>query len=75
MSEELLQTTSKQLGRYLYYKLGASTLGQLKKEKIIKGKFSSDISNKKPDGLIVLAGGDVKAVIVNRTVKLSQMTE
>ena len=63
MSEELLQTTSKQLGRYLYYKLGASTLGQLKKEKIIKGKFSSDISNKKPDGLIVLAGGDVKAVI------------
>lgn len=63
MSEELLQTTSVPIGRYLFYKLGASTLGQLRKNKIIRTKFSQEISNKKPDCLIVLPGGDVKAVI------------
>lgn len=62
MSEELLQITPITIGRYLFYKLGASTLSQLKKEKIVK-KFSTEIATKKPDGLIVLPGGDVKAVI------------
>ncbi len=38
MSEELLQTTPHPLARYVYYKLGASTIAQLKKEKIINVK-------------------------------------
>ena len=63
MSEELIQISPKPLGRYLYYKIGSSTLAQLKKQKVIKGKFNQDIASKKPDGLIVLAGGDVKAVV------------
>ncbi|HFV9224614.1 TPA: class I SAM-dependent DNA methyltransferase, partial [Enterobacter roggenkampii] len=41
----------------------SSTLSQLKKNKVIKTKVNADIATKKPDGLVVLAGGDVKAVI------------
>ena len=63
MSEELIQTSPKQLGRYLYYQIGSTTLSQLRKQKVIKGKIPQDILSKKPDGLVVLAGGDVKAVV------------
>lgn len=62
MSEELLQTSPIWIGRYSYYRLGSTTLNQLKKSKIIN-KFSKKLSDKKPDGLIVLPGGNVKAVI------------
>lgn len=62
MSEELLQTTPFWLGRYSYYKLGSTTLNQLKKAKIIN-RFNKGLSDKKPDGLITLPGGIVKAVI------------
>ncbi|WP_037033524.1 class I SAM-dependent DNA methyltransferase [Rahnella sp. WP5] len=63
MSEELIQLSPKSLGRYLYYRVGSSTLSQLKKNKVIKTKVNANIATKKPDGLVVLAGGDVKAVI------------
>lgn len=63
MSEELIQLSPKSLGRYLYYRVGSSTLSQLKKNKVIKTKVNADIATKKPDGLVVLAGGDVKAVV------------
>ncbi len=63
MSEELLQITPVTMGRYQFYKLGASTLNQLYNAKIIKTRYSPDIATKKLDGLIVLPGGDVKAVI------------
>lgn len=66
MSEELLQTVPHWIGRYSYYKLGDSTLGQLKKDRIIN-KLSKTLSNKKPDGLITLSGGIVKAVIEYKT--------
>lgn len=62
MSEELKQIIPFPLGRYQYYKLGQTTLRQLKKEKIIK-KVNRKIEDKKPDGIIVLPGGIVKAVI------------
>lgn len=62
MSEELLQTTPFYIGRYAYYRLGSTTLGQLKKAKIIN-KQSSKLSGKKPDGLIILPGGNTKAII------------
>lgn len=67
MSEELIQMHPKKLGRYLYYRLGNSTLGQLKKHKIVKLPVSASNTNKKPDGLIVLPGGIVKAVIEYKT--------
>ncbi len=63
MGEELLQITPKPLGRYLFYRIGSTTLGQLKKQKIIRASVPSKISNKKPDCLVVLPGGDVKAII------------
>ena len=63
MSEELLQTTPHPLVHYVYYKLGASTIAQLKKEKIINVKVPSDIAVKKPDGLIVVPNGATKAYI------------
>jgi type I restriction enzyme M protein len=66
MSEELLQTKPFCIGRYYYYKLGNTTLNQLKKEKIIN-RLSKQLSDKKPDGLITLPGGIVKAVIEYKT--------
>ena len=63
MSEELLQTTPHSLARYVYYKLGATTLWQLKKEKIINIKVPPEITTKKPDGLIVVPSGSTKAYI------------
>ncbi len=66
MSEELLQIAPYELGRYLYYKLGATTLRQLKKAKIIN-KLNPKLADKKPDGLIVIPSGTVKAVIEYKT--------
>lgn len=66
MGEELLQTTPFPIGRYFYYKLGNTTINQLKKAKIIN-KYSKILSDKRPDGLIILPGGAVKAVIEYKT--------
>ena len=63
MSEELLQTAPKPLGRYLFYRLGGSTLRQLRNAGVVKGSFTQNIANKKPDGIVVLLGGGVKAII------------
>ncbi|MCY4616890.1 MAG: hypothetical protein OXC71_10955 [Chloroflexi bacterium] len=63
MSEELLQTAPRPIGRYSFYKLGATTLRQLKTAGIIDAAFSGAIASKKPDNLIVLADGTVRAVI------------
>ena len=63
MSEELSQIEPHPLGRYRYYKVGASTLRQLKQAGIIQASIPSHLLAKKPDGLIVLHGGATKAVI------------
>lgn len=63
MSEELLQTKAHRLERYEYYKLGATTLGQLLKAKIVNIQIPKRLAMKKPDGLIVARGGPTKAVI------------
>ena len=68
MSEELLQTVPVWIGRYAYYKVGNSTLSQLKRNKIININEAS-LKDKRPDGLIVLPGGVVKAVIEYKTSK------
>jgi type I restriction-modification system DNA methylase subunit len=66
MSEELLQTAPFWIGRYSYFRLGSTTLNQLRKAKIIN-KVSKELADKKPDGLITLSGGIVKAVIEYKT--------
>lgn len=62
MSEELLQTTPQKIGKYDYYKLGATTLDQLQRHKVIPRKSYEELKRKKPDGLL-LYHGEVKAVI------------
>lgn len=66
MSEELLQTKPLDLGRFSYYKLGSSTLAQLRKKKILSGA-PTQFERKKPDGLILGADGAVKAFIEYKT--------
>ena len=63
MSEELLQTQPHTLGRYVYYVLGATTLSQLKRQRIIHVQIPAHLASKKPDGLIVSPNSAVKAVI------------
>ena len=67
MSEELLQTTGIRIGRYTYHRLGATTLAGLRRERIIGRAIPEDIKNKKPDGLITLGKGVVKACIEYKT--------
>ena len=43
MSEELLQTIPQKVGKYTYYRLGSSTLSQLKNHGLIKKKDYSTI--------------------------------
>lgn len=69
MSEELLQTSGIRIGRYTYHRLGATTLLALHREGIIGRSIPEDIKNKKPDGLITLGKGAVKAYIEYKTPK------
>ena len=67
MSEELLQTSHILIGRYTYHRLGASTLSQLKRARIVSGPIPNHIKNKRPDGLITLGRSTVKACIEYKT--------
>lgn len=67
MSEELLQATSVPIGRYAYHRLGASTIRQLIAAGIISTKPSKHVLRNKPDGLIVLGKGAVRAWIEYKT--------
>jgi hypothetical protein len=62
MSEELLQTLPLQIGKYTYYRLGSTTLSQLRTRGIIPKKNYSALEAKKPDGLVVFHGA-IKAVV------------
>ena len=62
MSEELLQTIPQKVGKYTYYRLGNTTLNQLKNNGIIPQRDYGGIGNKKPDGL-VLYQDRVRAVV------------
>lgn len=62
MSEELLQTIPKKIGRYTYYRLGSTTLDQLKTQGIVPKRNYGKARTKKPDGLVSYHG-DIKAVV------------
>ena len=62
MSEELLQTIPQRIGKYIYYRLGSTTLEQLKNSGIIPPKNYQALKKKKPDGLVVYHDR-VKAVV------------
>lgn len=67
MSEELLQTVPVPIGRYTYYRLGATTVAQLSRAGIIPGRPPGEIRKNKPDGLIVLGKGAAKAWVEYKT--------
>jgi hypothetical protein len=62
MSEELLQTIPQQIGKYTYYKLGNTTLSQLRDKGLIPKKKYDNLEAKRPDGLVV-HHGQIKAVV------------
>jgi type I restriction-modification system DNA methylase subunit len=62
MSEELLQTLPQQIGKYTYYRLGSTTLEQLKNNGIIPAKNYKTLKVKRPDGLVIYHGA-IKAVV------------
>jgi type I restriction enzyme M protein len=66
VSEELLQTKPLELGRYSYFKLGNSSLTQLRNAKVITGP-KTPLDKKKPDGLILGPDASVKAFIEYKT--------
>lgn len=62
MSEELLQTIPRQIGKYTYYRLGSTTLAQLQNSGIIPKKDYAKLLRKKPDGLVVYHGKIIAVV-------------
>ena len=62
MSEELLQTSPKKIGRYTYHRLGNTTLDQLKAKGLVPKRNYGKHRLKKPDGLVSYHG-DIKAVV------------
>lgn len=63
MSEDLVQAASHPIGRYNYIRLGATTLNQLRKSRFIKGRLDAQDEKRKPDGVIFLPRGGIKAVV------------
>ncbi|MCY4321955.1 MAG: N-6 DNA methylase [Bdellovibrionaceae bacterium] len=53
MSEELSQISPKSIGKFEFYKLGASTLNQLKDNNVFKQQVPEEFKRRKPDGLII----------------------
>jgi type I restriction enzyme M protein len=63
VSEDLVARDARSLGRFGYFTLGATTLRQLKKSKFVRSKLAPDEERRKPDGIVFLPLGGVKAVI------------
>jgi type I restriction enzyme M protein len=63
MSEDLVQSAAHKLGRYGYLRLGSTTLKQLQRSKYIRGKLSAADEKRKPDGIVFLPRGGIKAVV------------
>ena len=62
MSEELLQTIPHQIGKFTYYRLGSTTLAQLRNNGLIPKRKYKGLERKKPDGL-VKHQASIKAVV------------
>ena len=62
-----MQTTGIPVGRHTYYKIGSTTLQQLRRKGILTCPIPDEIKANKPDGLIMLDDGIVKAYIEYKT--------
>jgi type I restriction enzyme M protein len=63
MSEDLVARAAKRLGRFGYLSLGSTTLAQLKRSQFIRSKLSTSEEQRKPDGIVFLPLGGIKAVV------------
>lgn len=66
MSEDLVARQARKFGRYGYLSLGSTTLAQLRKSRFIRKGLAVDEERRKPDGIIFLPMGGIKAVIENK---------
>jgi len=67
MSEDLVQAHSHPVGRFSYLRLGATTLGQLRRSRYVRGRLTPEEEGRKPDGIIFLPRGRIKAVVEVKT--------
>lgn len=63
MSEDLISRQSRRLGRFSYISLGSTTLAQLKRSRFIRARLMVDEEARKPDGIVFLPLGGIKAVV------------
>lgn len=63
VSEDFVSRHSKPLGRFGYMSLGSTTLGQLKKSRFVRSALQPDEERRKPDGIVFLPMGGIKAVV------------
>jgi type I restriction enzyme M protein len=63
VSEDLVSHSARRLGRFGYLSLGATTLSQLRKSRFIRSKLAVDEERRKPDGIVFLPLGGIKAVV------------
>lgn len=63
MSEDLVARQARPLGRLSYLSLGATTLGQLRRSKFVRSPLSAEEERRKPDGIVFLPLGGIKAVV------------
>jgi type I restriction enzyme M protein len=69
MSEDLVARAARKLGRLGYLSLGSTTLAQLKRSRYVKSKLAADEELRKPDGVVFLPMGGIKAVVEAKTPK------
>ena len=63
MSEDLVQSATHSIGRYGYLRLGSTKFSQLKRSKYIRGRLDATEEARKPDGIVFLPRGGIKAVV------------
>lgn len=63
MSEDLVAKHARKLGRLGYLSLGSTTLAQLKRSKFVRTGLSAGEERRKPDGIVFLPLGGIKAVV------------
>jgi len=68
MSEQLSQVIPRRIGKYLYYRIGETTIRQLKENKLIPDRNYEKIFRKKPDGLIV-CHGKIQGIVESKDVQ------
>lgn len=67
LSEDLVSGSPRPLGRYEYRRLGSTTLSQLRRAKLLRRPVAPEHSQRKPDAIVYLPLGSIKAVVEVKT--------